>query len=354
MKGTEGVIANPRGMEIRSFRPLTSQPVRVNQPSSPEPTGESRPTDLVSLGPAPEAAPQQRPTNGLKNTADRSARGVLGSVLGALWGAALWATKPIRSVLNTKEFALNFMGDLRRRAEEITENPSGVEAHLKACGMHHEYKEPQNKTNAQLVGKLTIEANLNEYFELWESWIDQGYGSINDRQYGDVVRKYCEKAKDLPLLGYVPVTSVDAFSAVVRDGKMQWMRETTTTKIAGVIPNSTVDWIYRRQDTPTCSNSFERTIDECNGDLEKVQQFYQNLFDPKRVNPDSKARVNFTLEPVELLDGPGPGERAFEHSVKIPMGSLLAKPQTTIGLGAAGLSAGLPGGVGVELGKQHF
>ena len=47
------------------------------------------------------------------------------------------------------------------------------------------------------------------------------------------------------------MTSEDAFTVEVKDGKMQSMVETTTTKFAGVIPSSRVDWVYQRNTEPT-------------------------------------------------------------------------------------------------------
>jgi hypothetical protein len=126
------------------------------------------------------------------------------------------------------------------------------------------------------------------------------------------------------------MTSEDAFTVEVKDGKMQSMVETTTTKFAGVIPSSRVDWVYQRNTEPTASNSFEKKIDDFNGDIEAVQKFYNDLFDPKKVNPDSKATVEFQVRAVESIPEIKPSPYQYEHSVHVPLGGLFSRPLTTL------------------------
>ncbi len=295
-------------------------------------SASGKPAEVEASASTPQVAAQNSgdSTKSLARTSEESAKGVVGTALGYLGALGTAALKPVKSALSTKDFAMNFVGSLRRRAEEITENPDKVEAHLKAQGLHHEYQPPVNKTNLKLEGKMTIKANMDEFFELWHSWIDKGYGSINDRQYADVVLNFRDQARELPLLGLVPVVSEDVFSAEIQDGLMTSMTEVTKTKFAGLIPTSTVDWIYQRQDTPKASNSFEQTIDRFDGDLEKVQDFYNDLFDPKKVNPDSKATVTFEVREVEDLESPS-SDKEFEHRVKVPFGGLIPKVESTMG-----------------------
>ena len=249
-----------------------------------------------------------------------------------LWGSVMAAvTAPIKSLWKGKDFAMDFVGGLRTRAEEISKNPQGVEAHLKTAGLHHAYQPPVNKVNAELAGKMIIKADMSEFFELWDSWISKGYGSINDRQYADLVLKYRDQARELPWLKHVPMVSTDAFSVTMEDGKMTRMQETTVTKLGGLIPTSKVNWLYERDGDPSASNSFEHTIDRFNGDIDKVQAFYNDLFDPKKLNPNSTATVEFIVEPVKKGKNEKSSGRQFEHSVEVPLGGLLPKPKSTIG-----------------------
>jgi short-subunit dehydrogenase len=269
-------------------------------------------------------------TPALLASGEAAAKNASGGVLGYLWGAVTAVTKPITSLFKTAKFAMGFVGDMRTRAEEITRDPDKVESQLKAAGLHHEYEPPLNKTNVKLQGKMVIKANMDEFFELWNSWISKGYGSINDRQYADLVLKFRDQARELPALAYMPMTSEDVFSAQVVDGRMTNMRETTTTKFAGVIPSSRVEWLYQRNGDPRASNSFEKTVDRFDGDLGKVQDFYNDLFDPRKVNPESKATVTFVVEEVDDLEKLAESQREFTHSVHVPMGGLLPKPESTL------------------------
>lgn len=277
--------------------------------------------------PAEEAAPG--PGKALAATSETTARSVAGAVLGGVWKGVMALMKPVKSVLATTRFATGFLGDMRRRAQEITEAPEKVEAHLKASGLHQEYVPPKNGVNTRFEGAMTIRANMSEFFELWDSWISKGYGSINDRQYADVVLKYRDQARELPLLRFVPMVSEDAFTAEIQDGRMTFMQETTTSRFAGLVPTNKVDWIYHRRTEPRASNSFERKIDEYDGDLAKVQAFYQDLFDPRKVNPESTATVDFVLRPVEELPKAAHPDREFTHSVQVPLGGVLPMPERT-------------------------
>jgi short-subunit dehydrogenase len=302
--------------------------------SSPQPT-QTAPHEgvapLSSVQKTGSSGPTCTSTPALLASGEAAAKNASGGVLGYLWGAVSAVTKPINSLFDTARFALGFVGDMRTRAEEITRQPDAVEDRLKASGLHHEYQEPQNKTNVKLQGKMVIKADMQEFFQLWDSWITKGYGSINDRQYADLILKFKEQARELPALAYMPMTSEDVFSAEVIDGRMTRMRETTTTRFAGVIPSSTVEWQYRRTGEPKASNSFERTIDRFNGDLKKVQEFYNDLFDPRHVNPKSKATVSFEVEEVDQLEPLPEGEqREFFHEVKVPLGGLLPKSKSTL------------------------
>jgi hypothetical protein len=275
--------------------------------------------------------PSSSGTPALLASGEAAAKNASGGVLGYLWGAITAVTKPITSLFNTARFALGFVGDMRTRAEEITRDPDRVENRLKASGLHHEYEPPQNKTNLKLRGKMVIKADMQEFFQLWDSWISKGYGSINDRQYADLILKFKEQAKELPALAYLPMTSEDVFSAELVQGQMTRMRETTTTRFAGLIPSSKVEWLYQRKGDPRASNSFEKTIDRFDGDLKKVQDFYNDLFDPRHVNPKSKATVSFLVEEaVDLEKTPEDNGNEFTHSVQVPMGGLLPKPKTTL------------------------
>lgn len=264
-------------------------------------------------------------------TAEASAKNAAGGILGHLWGAVTALTRPVKSLFSTVKFALGFVGDMRTRAQEITKDPGKVEDQLKASGLHHEYSPPQNSANLKLEGKMVIKANMAEFFELWDSWIQKGYGSINDRQYADLVLKFRDQARELPLLAHIPMTSEDVFSAEVKNGLVTSMKETTTTRLGGLIPTSTVHWQYQRTGEPRASNSFEKTVDTFNGDLEKVQAFYQDLFDPRHVNPDSNARVEFIVRQVDDIEQPEATGKEFVHSVKIPAGGLLPQPESTLG-----------------------
>jgi uncharacterized protein len=266
----------------------------------------------------------------LKATSEGAAQNAAGGVLGYLWGAAQFVTKPITSAFSTVKFALGFMGDMRTRAQEITHNNGQVEATLKAAGLHHEYRPPVNKSNLNIEGKMLVKANMAEFFDLWNSWITKGYGSINDRQYADLVLKFRDQAKELPLLAHVPMTSEDVFSAKLEDGLMTSMKETTTARLGGLIPTSKVDWQYHRSGQPTGSNSFEATIDRFDGDVAKVQAFYQDLFDPKHVNPNSKATVEFVMREVKEVQMPERSGLEFEHAVHVPLGSILPQPDSTL------------------------
>lgn len=262
--------------------------------------------------------------------------GALGAVAVALW-------KPVKSVFDTVKFGVGFLGDMRTRAREISASPDKVDAHLKALGLHHPYEPPKNHVDAKLQGTMTIRADMKEFFQLWDSWIAKGYGSINDRQYADLVLKFRDQAKELPLLRLMPMVSQDAFTVVVEDGRMTAMTEVTTAKFAGLIPTSKVTWVYDRQGTPQGANSFERTIDRFDGDLAKVEAFYNDLFDPRHVNPDSKATVEFRLQPLDELD-PAPQPQEFQHEVSAPFARFLPRPASTLGHAAA--AAAVPGPVG--------
>lgn len=282
-----------------------------------------------------EAMTEVAKPNGLLQTAALKAKGLLSAVgaaasagAGALWGAAVGLTT---NLIEATKMGRSFMGDMETRAREISADHVKVEQHLTTQGMHHEYRPPVNKSTVKMEGKLTIKASMAEFFELWESWIAQGYGSINDRQYADVVLKYKDWAKEIPMLKYVPMTSVDTFTADIREGKMQTMTEVTKTSVAGLIPTSRVDWAYRRTQEPQSSNSFEHAVDKFNGDIAKVQDFYQNLFDPKRVNPNSKATVVFECREVSVLPELSPSSNEFEHKVNLTFPFLAKKPASTLG-----------------------
>jgi hypothetical protein len=292
-------------------------------------------------GPAKESAPvsQASPsttagsggnTPALLASGEAAAKNASGGVLGYLWGAVTAVSKPITSLFKTAKFALGFVGQMRTRAEEITREPDRVENQLKASGLHHAYQTPTNKANVKLEGQMVIKASMQEFFELWNSWISKGYGSINDRQYADLILQFRDQARELPALAHLPMTSVDAFSAEVVEGKMTRMRETTTTRFAGLVPSSRVEWLYQRTGEPRAANSFESTIDRFNGDLKQVQDFYNDLFDPKKVNPNSKATVSFVVKEAEDLQWPEEPRSEFTHSVHVPIGKVLPKPKTTL------------------------
>lgn len=269
-------------------------------------------------------------TESLKDSGESTALGAAGAA-GGFWSSLVaTVSRPVKSLLKGKDFAMDFVGGLRTRAEEISQSPDKVEAHLKARGLHHEYQPPQNNVDLKLEGRMLIKADMAEFFELWDSWISKGYGSINDRQYADLVLKYRDQARELPWLKHVPMTSDDVFSVEMKEGKMTQMKETTTTKLGGVIPTSKVNWLYQRDGDPTASNSFEHTIDRFNGDLQAVQDFYNELFDPKKLNPNSKATVEFTVRQVDSLDQEKESAKPFRHSVEVPLGGILSQPASTI------------------------
>lgn len=263
---------------------------------------------------------------GLTGTAEAAAEHTAAGMLGGLFSTAVgW----VKTFFKTQKFAVDFLRDMRARAEEITREPDRVEEHLKTQGLHHEYQAPVNPVNVKLRGKMLIKASMKEFFELWNHWIAQGYGSINDRKYADLVLKFRDQAQGLPLLAYLPMTSEDVFSAEIKNGRMIAMDEVTTAKLLGAVPTSKVSWAYRRHGEPTASNSFERAIDQHNGDLEAVQRFYQKLFDPKQANPESKATVTFTLEEVKDLELPVSATE-FQHNVKAPLSALIPKKASTL------------------------
>jgi len=220
--------------------------------------------------------------------------------------------KPITSLLGTARFARNFMGDLRKRAEEITATPGKVEDALLAKELHKPYEPPVNASNCRLEGRLYVKASMAEFFDLWSSWIEQGYGSVNDRQYADVLLKHRDAARDLPLLKYVPMTSEDTFSVDIVNGKLQTMAETTMNKFAGLLPTAKVHWLYQRTQEPRVANSFEHSVDMYNGDIQAVEAHYNRIFDPKRLNPDSTAVVKFEVREVPVLPPTKSSSREYE------------------------------------------
>jgi len=238
--------------------------------------------------------------------------------------------KPLTSLVGTARFARNFMGDLRRRAEEITAKPGVVEDNLLAKGLHKPYQEPTTHTTAKLEGRLYVKASMAEFFELWSSWIEQGKGSVSDRQYADVLLEYRDEARKLPLLQYVPMTSEDTFAVDIKDGKIQTMGETTINKFAGLVPTAKVGWMYQRTQQPRVANSFEHAVDQFNGDLQAVEAHYNHVFDPRRLNPDSKAIVKFELRQVDSLPTQATPGLEYEHSVSLLGGALIPHPETTL------------------------
>ena len=305
-----------------------------------------------SLQPKKVAQAPSVKTSELKDSAQASGEQAASGAVGGIFGAALgW----VKSFFKTQKFAVNFLRDMRARAEEITREPERVDQHLKAKGLHHDYQPPVNDVNVKLRGKMLIKADMKEFFELWDHWITSGYGSINDRQYADLVLKFRDQARELPLLAHVPMTSEDVFSAEIKGGKMVAMDEVTTAKLAGLIPTSKVSWAYRRENTPSGSNSFEKTVDRYNGDLAEVQRFYNELFDPKQINPNSKATVTFTLEEVPDLElSASKGE--FQHNVRAPFSGLIPRKASTMD-GQAKLATSVSGqmvpGVAVSTATAH-
>ena len=218
------------------------------------------------------------------------------------------------------EFARNFIGDMQGRARAVTEDPRAVEERHKRAGVHKDYVPPQNHVTVKLKGRLLVRTSVGEFFDLWGSWIERGHGSVNDRQYADLAVKYRRWAAHMPLLRYLPMTSDDVFTASIVDGKMQFMLEKTTNKLAWVIPNAVLDWTYRRKRELTASNAFEKAIDDYRGNLPAVQAYYQDFFNPKRLNPKSRALVRFTVTEADHLPEPSPSEREFEHKISLPFG----------------------------------
>lgn len=283
-----------------------------------KPAEQAKPADSVELSSTPKAP--EASAQSLSKTAESSG---LQAALGGLWNVGMAILNPIRDLAATGKFGLNFVRKLKTRAEEVTDKPKEVEGRLQAEELFDPYQAPMNKVNKKIQGKMTIKANMGEFYKLWEHWIDEGYGSINDRQYADVVREHSRKAANLGLLKYVPMTSVDSFTAEIVDGKMLTMTETTISKLAGLIPTSRVEWAYRRKGDPEGSNSFEQSVDRFNGDLDKVEAFYNNLFDPKNLDPNSKASVSFEVEEVDQLPALPPSEKEFEHKVHLPGAALI-------------------------------
>lgn len=313
-------------------------PLAVTGPQAssrrPAPTGTVRPSpasgeDRVTLGATPGTTAA---TGSLAAPAAAAAAGTVAGALGGLVGAVVGlVARPVKAVASTLKFALGFLGDMRTRAEEITRNPGQVERHLEARGMHHPYTEPRNHVTVKLQGSMTIRADMSEFYTLWDSWITQGFGSINDRQYADLARKYRDLAPEAPLLKYLPMVSKDEFTLDIRDGRVAFMDETTTSRLAGLIPATKVEWAYDRQGPPRAANSFEKTIDDFDGDLGKVEAFYNELFDPKRVFPDTKATVEFRIREVDHLPERPARSGEFGHSVKVPfVNRLLPRPASTL------------------------
>lgn len=318
------VRAMPRDMMSGLAGYFLSQAARGETGAAPAAAGAQVPADPAAATDVAPAADVDVPRSSDGGFAAFGA--AVGAGLGAA-AAALW--NPVKSLLKTVKFGVDFLGTMRTRAREISEAPDRVEAHLKAQGLHHPYQPPVNRTNAKLQGTMTVRANMQEFFQLWDSWIAKGYGSINDRQYADLVLKFRDQARELPLLAHVPMVSEDAFTVVVEDGKITTMTETTVAKFAGLVPTSKVDWVYQREGTPRGSNSFEHTIDRFDGDLGKVEAFYNDLFDPRKLNPESKATVEFRIQEFQDLTVT-PGAREFEHGVKAPLDFLLPGPATTL------------------------
>ncbi|MBI3925288.1 MAG: hypothetical protein HY319_07105 [Armatimonadetes bacterium] len=316
--------------------------------------------DQVVLGDAPSSAGAPAAGAGsdtLAGSADSAAhRSALGALFGAVAGALAWVCRPLTTVLKTEEFARNLMGDMRVRAEEITRSPDSIEAQMRSVGLHRDYEPPKNQSTVLLEGKLTTRGSMAEFFELWGSWIEQGYGSINDRQYADLILKYRDQARQLPLLAHVPVTSEDTFQVAIEGGKMRFMSETTLAKFAGLFTTSKVNWMYRRTQTPAVVNSFEKKVDEFGGDVAAVEAFYQRIFDPRRLNPNSTASVEFRLRQVESLAEPPPSPREYEHSVELPFPRLVAHPETTLSqlaLASQASGAAVPGPAGVVTAREN-
>jgi hypothetical protein len=227
-------------------------------------------------------------------------------------------TGPIAAPLQISGFSMGFLGDMNARAKEITAHPEAVEERLKAAGVHEPYVPPKHHTNVKFRGRLVVKGSMADFFELWNSWIKNGYGSINDRQYADLILKYRDWVKSVPAMASLPMESEDVFYGEVVDGKMVLMSEKTTSKFARTIPSSIVNWVYRRQHEPTSSNSFEKKIDDFDGDLTKVQAFYNNVFSAKQVDPKMTAEVKFEVEPVDELPETPEQSGDFTHEVKLP------------------------------------
>lgn len=319
-------------MLVRSVGlPLTTP---VQRQSAARPAQDAAPLDGVTLSnaPAPVEKPQPpSPRAALDSAQAATHETVWGAITGAVAGAARALTKPLTWVGQARQFANNFIGGMKTRAAEITNSPEKVEEQLKARGMHHEYQPPVNGVTTRLEGVMTVKATLGEFFELWASWIEQGYGSINDRQYADLIMKNRDLVKDNPLLKHLPMTSEDTYSVAIEGGKMKYMQETTIAKFGGVGPGSRVDWMWRRQgEDPRASNSFEKSVDNLKGDPAAISAFYESIFDPRRLNPNSTATVTFTCREVDSPDPPA-SPKEYEHGVHVPfVGRLFPGPVSTL------------------------
>ena len=90
--------------------------------------------------------------------------------------------------------------------------------------------------------------------------------------------------------------------------------------MAWLIPAAVLDWKYRRTRELTASNAFEKAVDDFDGDIPAVQAYYQDFFNPKRLNPKSRATVRFVVTEADRLQEPPRSEREFEHSISLPFG----------------------------------
>jgi NAD(P)-dependent dehydrogenase (short-subunit alcohol dehydrogenase family) len=220
-------------------------------------------------------------------------------------------------VENAMSFFYDFMSKMKERANLITQSPTTVENIIDRAGFFLEYKAPSInlKCDGVFHGRFIMSGGMESFMEHWDHALSIRMGSMHDRLYADLVHDLYEKIKGNPILKMVPLKADDVFYIRMEDGVMTEMQEDIKVYQLGIEVSSSTR-IYNKVVAPRMINSIEQAVLANNCDAKKIEQFYRQLYDPRKLSKGANLDIDFTLTSLVPNDSVPylPMDREYYHT----------------------------------------
>jgi NAD(P)-dependent dehydrogenase (short-subunit alcohol dehydrogenase family) len=218
---------------------------------------------------------------------------------------------------NAMSFFYDFMSKMKERANLITQSPVMVENIIDRAGFFLQYESPSInlKCDGVFQGRFIKTGGMESFMEHWDHALSIRMGSMHDRLYADLVHDLYEKIKGNPIIKMVPLKADDIFYIRMEDGVMTEMQEEIRVYQLGVEVSSSTR-IYNKVVAPRMINSIEQVVLANNCDAKKIERFYMQLYDPRKLSKGANLNIDFRLSDLVPNDSVPylPMDREYYHT----------------------------------------